>query len=278
VIDLHLHTTASDGRLSPSALVDRAWREGLRTIAVADHDTVAGIAEARAAAASFGLRLVTGTEITAIVEGSDVHLLAYFVDDTNPRLGALLASQRERRVERVREMAERLEALGCPVDVQSILAVVNEHPERSVGRPAVAHALVRAGHVPDVPAAFNLWLGYGRPGWVPRSGPSPRQVIEAVSAAGGLVSLAHPVLGGQDAAIPGWVEEGLAALEVFHPEHGPEDVARYAGIARDLDLLVTGGSDFHGDRPDGSPGPIGACTLPAEHFERFAERASGRRR
>jgi 3',5'-nucleoside bisphosphate phosphatase len=274
VIDLHLHTTASDGRLAPSALVDRAWREGLRTIAVTDHDTVAGIAEARAAAASFGLRLVTGIEITAIVDGSDVHLLAYFVDDGNPRLAALLAIQRERRVERVREMAARLADLGCPVDVQAILSVVDEHPDRSVGRPSVAQALVRAGHVPDVATAFQVWLGHGRPGWVPRSGPSPRQVIEAVSAAGGLVSLAHPVLARLDAAIPGWVDEGLAALEVFHPEHGPEDVARYAGIARELDLLVTGGSDFHGDRADGLPGPIGACTLPPDHFDRLAERAS----
>jgi 3',5'-nucleoside bisphosphate phosphatase len=272
VIDLHLHTTASDGRLSPSALVDRAWREGLRTIAVTDHDTLAGIPEAAAAAASFGLQLVTGVEITAVVDGDDVHLLGYFVDPSNAALAALLASQREHRVQRVREMADRLAACGRPIDVEPILAVAREHPDRSVGRPTVAHALVKAGHVPDVSAAFDEWLGYGQPGWVPRAGPSPSQVFETVGAAGGLVSLAHPILAGMDDSIARWADEGLAAIEVFHPEHAPDDAARYARLADDLGLLVTGGSDFHGDRSDGSRSALGACTLPPEHFLRLAKR------
>jgi 3',5'-nucleoside bisphosphate phosphatase len=273
LIDLHLHTTASDGRLSPAALVERAWRQGLRTIAVTDHDTVAGIREAADAAASFGLRLVTGVEITAVIDGEDVHVLGYFVDPADERLAALLASQRKHRVWRVQEMGRRLAEHGCPVDLTETLAAAARHPDRSVGRPAVAQALVRAGHVPDVVTAFDLWLGNGQPCCVPRSGPSFGEVVQAVDAAGGLVSLAHPVLAGLDARIPEWASQGLAALEVFHPEHGAEDVARYATMAKELGLLVTGGSDFHGDPSDGVRAVLGACTLPPDHFDRLASRA-----
>ena len=173
-----MHTTASDGRLSPAELVARAAAAGLTTISVTDHDTVAAIESVTAAAAPRGIRVIPGIEVTAVDNHRDVHMLAYFIDPANEPLADLLVKQRALRVARVTEIADRLATLNVPVDVDNLLLMAAAHPGSSVGRPQLARELVRAGHVQSVQEAFDKWLATGRPGFVPRTGPSPADVIE----------------------------------------------------------------------------------------------------
>ena len=263
MIDLHLHTTASDGTLAPAALVTRAARAGLTTISVTDHDTFDGIAEARGAADQLGIRLITGVEITAVEQHRDVHLLAYFVDPDEAGMAAFLANQRTDRLRRLREIVERLRVLGCAIDIEPLLATAAESPGRSVGRPLIADALVAAGMAKDRNDAFDRLLGNQGPAYVPRSGATPDEVIATVHRAGGLVSLAHPGVTRMDAIIPRLADAGLAALEARHSDHDPETERRYRELAARHGLAVSGGSDFHGESGHRT-GTLGALTLPAD--------------
>jgi hypothetical protein len=224
---------------------------------------------------------VNGIEITAIEEGLDVHVLGYFFDPTNAWLDALLRSQRAVRIDRIREIGARLRALGCPVDVDRIVASAQGSDGRSVGRPALADALVAAGHAMDRRDAFDRLLGEHRPAFVPRSGPSLARTCEVIAEAGGLASLAHPGLLGRDDRLAAFAAAGLAALEARHVEHPPELEAHYREQARELGLGVSGGSDFHGDDPahgsDAAHGArLGQVTLASEDFEALEGRlASG---
>jgi 3',5'-nucleoside bisphosphate phosphatase len=275
VIDLHLHTTASDGMMTPSALVDLAATTGLRIISITDHDTIAGLAEACDAAARAGLRLVNGIEITAIDDARDVHVLGYFIDPAHRELDRFLDGQRTDRVERVREIGARLESLGVRVDADAILAEAASQPGRSIGRPAIADALVAAGHAIDRRDAFDRWLGAGRPGFVPRHGPSVSRVVEVIDAAGGIASLAHPGLTDLDSRIPDFVAAGLSAIEARHRDHDAATEARYRDLARTLRVAVSGGSDFHGileRTADGAAPAFGTVTLPEEDFAALESR------
>ena len=271
MIDLHLHTTASDGLLPPAALVARAADAGLRTISITDHDTCAGLAEAQNAARELGVRLIAGAEITAIEDGCDVHLLAYFLDPQYPALAAFLDTQRMNRERRVREIGGRLASLGCAVDVEPLIASAGGG--RTVGRPQIADALVNAGYAADRDDAFARLLGTGRPACVPRRGPPPEEVIAIVGAAGGIVSMAHPGLTAMDHLIPRLAAAGLQALEVCHSDHDAETEQRYRGLAAQYGLAVSGGSDFHGD--DGRRATtLGRVTLPASDFTALEARRS----
>lgn len=269
MIDLHLHTTASDGRCSPRELVERASRGGVLVMAVTDHDTVAAVAEVRAEAGERGIEAISGIEITAVEKGRDLHILGYFFDPLNEPLAAFLTTQRAARVARVEAIASRLAALGVPIDLAPLLEQTTHESGRSIGRPQVAKAMVDAGHVADTNEAFDRWLGGGRPGFVPRAGAAAETVIEIVHRAGGITSLAHPGKHGIDSRIAPMRDAGLDAIEAFHPDHDAALVDRYLGIARDLGLLLTGGSDFHGDPGHGlAPGSV---TLPAAEWERLRE-------
>ena len=268
LIDLHLHTTASDGLCSPRELVERAAAAGLTTLAVTDHDTMAAVAEVAALAGAAGIRFVPGIEITAIENGADVHVLGYFLDPASPPLTTFLVAQRESRIERVRAIAARLAALGVHIDTGPLLEAATRGDGGSVGRPQVARALVAAGHAVDTNDAFERWLGRGRPGFVPRSGARAEEVIRIIHDAGGLASLAHPGVTKVDSRLAALRDAGLDALEAYHSDHDPEMRDRYLRVARELDMLVTGGSDYHGDPAHGvSPGMV---TLPAHEFERFS--------
>ncbi|MEP6918174.1 MAG: PHP domain-containing protein [Acidobacteriota bacterium] len=265
MIDLHLHTTASDGTLEPAALVAAAARAALTILAVTDHDTVSGLAAARPAAAAHGLRLVNGAEITAVHEGRDLHLLAYFIDPDDAGLSAFLERQRQDRVRRVREIAARLESLGCAIDVEALLSSVTVTSGRSIGRPQIADALVAGGHARDRGDAFDRLLGNNRPGYLPRCGPPPEQVIDTVSRAGGLVSLAHPGLTRVDPIVARLAAAGLTALEARHSDHDAETEQHYRDLAARHGLAVSGGSDYHG--PSGHRiAALGVVTLPADDF------------
>ena len=284
MIDLHLHTTASDGRLSPAELVARVSAAGITTMGVTDHDTVAAVGEVSALAAPLGIRVVAGIEVTAVDHGRDVHMLAYFVDVDSPALLGFLARQRELRVARVREIGMRLAALGAPVDVDGVLVPAALRPGASVGRPQLARALVAAGHVRSVQEAFDRLLATGQPAFVPRSGPSPFDVVRVVHDEGGLVSIAHPGVTKRDDLIAPLAEAGMDALEAYHSDHAPDVERQYLDMAARLGLAVTGGSDFHGEDPS-SPSPrpqravLGQVTLPADQLAAFeALRASRRGR
>jgi predicted metal-dependent phosphoesterase TrpH len=270
LIDLHLHTTASDGTLAPGALVARAVAAGITILSVTDHDTVAGLAEAHAAAGAHAVRLIDGIEITAVQDARDVHMLAYFFDRDSAALLDFLAAQRADRVRRVTEIAARLADLGAAVDVTTLLEIARRQPGRSIGRPQIAEALVFRGHAVDRDDAFDRLLGDECPAYVPRKGASPGDVIALVHAAGGIVSLAHPGLLRRDDIIPRLAAEGLDAIEVRHSDHDAEAEAYYRTMAASLGVAVSGGSDYHGDSAHRSA-TIGEVTLPAPDFEALEE-------
>jgi predicted metal-dependent phosphoesterase TrpH len=282
LIDLHLHTTASDGRLSAAELVARAAAAGLTTISVTDHDTVAAIAEVTTVAKGVNIRVVTGIEVTAVDDGRDVHMLGYFFDPGSASLAAVLVRQRALRVARVREIGARLSALGMEVDVESVLLKAAVRPGSSVGRPQVARELIRAGYVASVQEAFDKWLATGRPAFIPRTGPSPAAIVDAIHDAGGVASMAHPAVTRRDELIAPLVDSGMDAIEVYHSDHTPEDHRHYQAIAHRHGLLITGGSDFHGDDPAQVPGRakrgiLGVVSLPAPAFAALEHKVSSRR-
>jgi 3',5'-nucleoside bisphosphate phosphatase len=270
VIDLHLHTDASDGRLTPPALVHLAREAGLSIISITDHDTTAGLVEARPTAEALGVRLVSGIEITAVEDQRDVHVLGYFFDADSPVLRRFLEAQREDRVRRVRIMADRLNDLGLAVDLGGALAAAP--PGRAIGRPQLADALVAAGHAVSRRDAFDRWLGSGRPAFVPRCGAPVAEIVAVLASAGGIASLAHPALSGVDDRIPAFAAAGLASLEAKHADQDDAAESRYRALAADLGLAVSGGSDFHGDDAHHAP-MLGRVTLGHDDFAALEARA-----
>lgn len=271
MIDLHMHTTASDGRCTPEELVDRAWHAGIRTMSITDHDTLAAIPLAAAAAARRGMTLVPGIEITSIHQGRDVHVLAYFVSEAMPGLEPLLSTQRRLRAERALEISSRLERLGAPIDADALLEEARAPGGKSLARPQIAAALVAAGHVGSIAEAFERYLGEDSPAYVPHRGATPAQVVEIVTRGGGVASLAHPGYRPRDEIIPEMIEAGLTAIEVFHSSHDGPAQAHYLALAEGKGLEVTGGSDFHGDGTRRAEF-FGVTHLPQPYFERVLQR------
>jgi predicted metal-dependent phosphoesterase TrpH len=269
LIDLHLHTTASDGALRPADLVARASAAGITTLSVTDHDTTAGLDEARAAARALAVILVNGIEITAVEDERDTHVLGYFFDPADIRLGEFLDRQRRDRVRRVREMAARLQALGVTIDPEPLIAGGLEQG-RSVGRPHVAAALLAGGHVQSWDEAFEKYLEKGRPAFVPRRGASAEAVIRVIHDAGGVASLAHPGLSRAEALIPRLARSGLDAIEARHSDHDLAAETRYLSLAAELNLAVSGGSDFHGE--GGRRCALGAVTMTGDELARLEAR------
>ncbi len=273
MIDLHLHTTISDGRLTPPELVDRVSAAGVRVMSVTDHDTTLATAQVRPLAAAAGIEAVSGIEITAVERSRDVHLLGYFVREDDPSLAAFLSQQRDRRLARVEAIAERLASLGMPIAFEPIVAEARLTSGRSVGRPQIARAMMRAGYVATMNEAFEKWLGHGGGAFVAREGPTCEAVIEAIHNAGGVASLAHPGKTDIDGRIAELHDAGLDALEAHHSDHDTTLVAHYLSMARSLGMLVSGGSDFHGD-PQQNRAP-GSRSLPEPDWLRLKAAAAG---
>ena len=268
MIDLHLHTTASDGTLAPAELVARAASIGITILSVTDHDTTDGFDEASATAARLGVTLVAGIEVTAVENARDVHILGYFIDPHASPLAEFLTRQRADRVLRVVRIAERLRALGCPIDVEPLLHAAARHPGRSIGRPQIADVLIRSGYARDRDDVFDRLLGDAKPGFVPRAGEAPERIIDVIRNAGGIASLAHPGLLRKDDVIPRLARAGLAALEVCHSDHDADAERHYRELAAANGLAVSGGSDYHGDfgRRESA---LGRVTLPQADFDRL---------
>jgi len=265
--DLHMHTTASDGRCTPTELVDRVVAAGITVMAVTDHDTTAAVADVQSHARARGIEAHAGIEITAVEDGRDIHMLGYFLNPAEPRLIEFLRVQRDTRVKRVQAIAARLAELGVPIDLQALLDKAERNVGRSIGRPQVARALQHAGHVADTKEAFDRFLSSDGPAFVSRPGSSPEVVIGIIHRAGGLASLAHPGRTRIDSRIKALSLAGLDALEVYHSDHDQAAIERYHRMASELGMLMTGGSDFHGDPAHGIE--PGASTLPPAEWQRL---------
>ena len=274
-IDLHTHSSASDGTEPPAVVVEQAARAGLGTIALTDHDTTMGWEEAADAARAHGITLVPGIEVSCSRRWQSIHLLAYLPDPAHPALLAELERARESRDTRLDRMVGKMAADGIPVTLESVRAQVEEGA--TVGRPHIADALVAAGVVPHRDEAFARWLGNDSPYYVAHYAPDPVRAVELVRAAGGVPVIAHPWSGTRGRVVPDrLVEEladaGLAGLEVHHRDHDADAVRHLTDLARALGLLVTGASDYHGE---GKLNRLGENTSSPETLEAIEALATG---
>ena len=270
-VDLHAHTTASDGTYTPEELVREAARRGVRVLAVTDHDSVEAVEPARIAARDYPpLQIVPGIEINTDDPGGEIHILGYFLDHEAAWLRDLLREFREERAARVHRIAERLTALGHPIDPAEVFALVQEG---SAGRPHVAQVMVRRGYVGTVREAFDRFLATGKPAYVPHRKVGSREACEIIRRAGGLAVVAHPGFHeAPEAMLRALAATGLLdGVECYYAEHSPEQTARFLGLCRELDLVPTGGSDFHGPRV--RAGTLGQPPVPWAAWETLRHRA-----
>ena len=274
MIDLHSHTTASDGEHTPEDLLARARAAGVTTLAVTDHDTVKALGRAHAAAEALGIRLVPGIEVSSEVEGREVHILGHFVNPTEPGLAGFSDRLGEERAERMGRMVAQMTQLGFPVTLQEVERIA---AGAHLGRPHLARALVERGYVTSIREAFDRFLGDGKPGYVDRFRVSAEDAISMLHRAGGTATLAHP---GSSKVLPHTLERlakaGLDGLEIFHPDHVPSQREAFLRQADALGLVPTAGSDYHGPRvtPDRR---LGMVSLDPSHFARLEARAASRR-
>jgi len=248
-IDLHTHSTASDGSYSPAEVVRLAKEGGLAAMALTDHDTVDGLPEAVAAGAELGVEVIPGVEISAQFPGGTMHILGLFVEYHNGRLDERLAVLKQARIDRNPRIIAKLNALGIPITMEQVNQISGGG---QVGRPHIARALMEAGYVQDLQEAFDKYLGWHRPAYVSKFRFPPEAALAMIREAKGIPVLAHPfTLGlGSAYALKNLIIElkglGLAGLEVYYSEHTPEQEALYLKLVRELDLQISGGSDFHG--------------------------------
>lgn len=274
VADLHAHTTASDGELEPEALVDAAADEGLKVLALTDHDTVAGVERAAKRGRERGVEIVPGCELTAYVQNIELHILAFFVDTAkDSALGVLLGRVRTQRRARAVEMAARLTKAGYAITEEDIFEAAGS--AESIGKPHVAAALVKRGHARSVRDGLLRFLVGNAPGNVPKEKLAPEDVFEAVHGAGGVAVLAHPGIAPHDELIPQLFRLGMDGVEAFHLSHSDVNRRFYAGLARRYEKVVSGGSDFHG--PGVKPGvTLGASGVDERTLADLRKRAAAR--
>jgi 3',5'-nucleoside bisphosphate phosphatase len=249
VIDLHTHSSCSDGTDPPELIPELAAAAGCSAVALTDHDTLAGIGRARERAFQLGVELVAGCEVSCRYRGASAHVLIYFVEPGEGPLQEELARLREDRVARNRRLADRLEALGIPISYDDIVAEAAS--EESAGRPHVATLLVRRGLAESVPDAFERWLGEGGTAYVPKARVTPAEIAAAAGASGGVAVLAHPLalepdIAALDDVAAELADAGFAGIEAYYGRYSPADRAELVKVARHNDLVPTGGSDYHG--------------------------------
>jgi len=268
-IDLHTHSTASDGKLRPSEVVHLAQRLGLATIALTDHDTTDGVLEAQQAGRELGMEVIAGVEINSESEHGDAHILGYFIDPAEPRLQEQLLAIRDARVGRAKGMLKKLAEQGMSVEWERVLAMAGD--ASSIARPHIARAMVEAGHVVSVQEAFDRYIDNNGPAYVNRLRLTMSEAVSAIHDAGGLAVMAHPAESKLTHLIPRLVEAGLDGVEVYYPKHTPEQQAELLELAVRYNLLATGGSDFH-TFEDKSHGQLGCVDVPPDVVEKLKSR------
>ncbi len=271
-VDLHMHSTASDGVLRPAEVVRLAKERGLKTIALTDHDTTDGLREAIETGGSLGLEVIGGLEINSETDIGHMDFLAYGCDVENTAFQDQLLEIRDARVGRAKGMVKKLAALGVPVEWERVLFFAGD--AQSIARPHVARALVEAGHVASIKEAFDKYLEDGGPAYVHRLELKPQEVIDVIHQAGGVIVLAHPGHAHTTHLIPLLAELGLDGVEVYYSDHSDEQKAELLALAEKHKLIVTGGSDFHGDATHAE---LGSVPVPDEVVARLKERLAYRR-
>jgi predicted metal-dependent phosphoesterase TrpH len=274
-IDLHTHSTASDGIYSPAELLQRARDVGLRVLALTDHDTTGGLEEAARAAAALDIDFIPGIEINTDVGGGEVHVLGYFIDHHQPTFQSVLKVLRDARERRGQRMVELLNEQGIHISWER----VREIAQGAVGRPHVAKALLEAGYVQTIGEAFDKYIGVGCPAYVPRYRLTPDDAVRLIISANGLPVMAHPAeLPGLEELrnwLPGLCAAGLVGLETYYGPYTPEQETALRALAGEYNLIPTGGSDYHG--PGIHPTPLGGRCVPYEAVERLKAEAVKRR-
>ena len=269
-VDLHCHSTASDGEYPPADVARRAQAAGLAAIALTDHDTTGGVPEATRAGEALGLRIVSGCEFSVKAPWGELHLLGYFLPPGHAGLEQFLAGTRAARQRRAEQIVGHLRRLGITIELVDVARAANGG---AMGRPHVARALVQRGASVDMNDAFARYLGRGRPAYVEKPLPTLQQVADLVHAVGGIAVAAHLGDHGTEGQIRQFQEQGLDGLEVRHPSHSPGAERRLTGIAQRLGLAISGGSDWHGDMELGdSHAPLGGLDIPLDWLEKLEER------
>lgn len=269
--DLHTHSTASDGVLSPTELVELAAKQGVLYHALTDHDSTEGIAEARLAADKHaGYVLIPGVEMGSDIDGAEVHMLGLFLDPADAKLQKILSELREGRVARGRGMVEKLRGMGIMIEWERVQAIAGE---AAVGRPHVAQALVEAGHVKKIADAFDKWIGRNGPAYVERRRMTPEECVQYIVERGGLACWAHPAEYGRnwdsvEPILKSLKAAGMRGIEVYYKNYSPETVARLLALAERYELLPLGGSDYHGIHGNDERLP-GDIPLPDSSIERL---------
>lgn len=271
LIDLHLHTTASDGRLSPTELIQLVADQGLRQVSISDHDSTEGLEEAFLAARQFtGLRVIPGIELSTDVPGDEIHMLGYFINYEDEEFQQVLKRFRRGRIDRAREMVEKLAALGLPLEWERVQAIAGEG---SVGRPHIALAMVEAGYCKEPKDAFPEYLGRNGLAYAERVKLTPEEAVEMLLKVGGVPVLAHPAyLSDLESRLPELKAAGLVGMEVYYSKFDPETIKHLQDLADQYDLIPSGGSDYHGLGNAGEPLP-GSMGPPASTVERLEEAA-----
>jgi predicted metal-dependent phosphoesterase TrpH len=283
-VDLHTHTTASDGLHAPEENVRMAREAGLAAVAITDHDTVAGLPAAYREGARLGVTVVAGVEISTVANGQDIHVLGYDMNLEDSLFLERLGELRSVRRRRNDLMLERLRELGIPIrreEVEAIQAERQAAADRqadSMGRPHIADWLIRGGYVADLREAFDRYLGKGGQAYVNPPRIHPAEAIRWIHEAGGCAVLAHPGLYGDDPLVEELIRTGLDGIEALHSDHTPEQEERYRRMAKQAGLVVTGGSDFHGARQgEMFHGPVGNRRVGIEALEQLQLRRGGTR-
>lgn len=242
LIDLHVHTTASDGQLSPTEVVHKALELGLTAIAITDHDTIEGIAEALEAAGGTSLEVIPAVEISAEMPRDEVHVLGYYVAYQDPSLCSRLTLFRDLRLKRAQRIMAKLAQMGMPLEWERIQQMAGSG---TIGRPHIARAMLEKGYISSIDEAFDLYISRGGPAYVKRPKVSPVEAVQTILAAQGVPVLAHPLH--ISSLVPELAAHGLVGLEVYYPGYTPDEIEFLLQLAAKYGLLVTGGTDFHGE-------------------------------
>ncbi|MEO0085313.1 MAG: PHP domain-containing protein [candidate division WOR-3 bacterium] len=245
LVDLHVHTTYSDGLMAPGEVVVTARSLGLRAVAITDHDSVSGIDEAMERGKALGVEVVPGVEMSTGVSGEDVHILGYLLDWRAEEVQQRFHDLRRKRDERAQRMVEKLAELDVSVTIERVRELAGDG---AVGRPHLAQAMLEAGAVRSINEAFDRYIGYDKPAYVPKSKLSPLEAVEFIHAQHGVAVIAHPATYGNDSVVYAAIAAGVDGIEVWHSDHDKRAVAHYQEVAQKNGLIATGGSDCHGGR------------------------------
>lgn len=242
--DLHTHTSFSDGSLTPTQLIDLSYNSGIGILSITDHDNVYALNEAVYRGKERNVQIIPGVEFSADFNDREIHILGYFIDYNNKRLLEFLNTLRKKRFTRIKQIIEKLNELGCKIDVNFVIEKLNN--SISIGRPHIAMKLVKEGFVNSYNEAFAKYLGDDKPAYVRKPNPDAGEIIKLISETGGLSFLAHPGKNLRDEFLLEIIKEGIDGIETIHPSHSEQDMEYFNNVASEYFLLTSGGSDFHG--------------------------------